>query len=334
MTARRGGDPLQLGRVHDPRVAVRAFDLHGANLALANEAAHRVGVETGTLRCLGDRHGLFPRRICRRRKVVGGRPRRCVHVSNLRATQLAGKRSASANRVSCPVPAPPATVPYRLTSKQTMTTSQPDSTNGVRRYLDALASEAPAPGGGSAAALAGAMGAALISMVGRYTVGRPRFSAVEAPAAAALQEAESLRAELLRLMEEDEAAYQAVAAARRLPRDSDDAKRARSRAIQQATRAAAQPPLAMAAACRRALDLSRIVAEHGNPLLASDAGVAALLAEAALRASIINVRVNLASLRDQAFVAQTEAQLVQVAEGTPSLKEEVLAIAGRRMVEG
>ena len=87
----------------------------------------------------------------------------------------------------------------------------------------------------------------------------------------------------------------------------------------------------MAGACRQVLDLARAVAESGNPRLASDAGVAALLAEAALRASAINVRVNLVALQDEAFVARTEAELNRLLEGTPGLKEEILALAGRRM---
>ncbi len=201
-------------------------------------------------------------------------------------------------------------------------------------YLHALASGAPAPGGGSATGLVGAMGAALISMVANFTVGRPRYAEVEAPVRAALDEAEAIRARLLRLTEQDEAAFEAVAAARKRPRKTDAERTARAAAIQDTTRAAATPPLEMAAACRHALELSRTVADLGNPFLASDAGVAALLAEAALRASAINVRVNLATLEDPAFVAEVETRLNALLEGTPTLKEEILAVAGRRMLGG
>ncbi|MGH2355924.1 MAG: cyclodeaminase/cyclohydrolase family protein [Chloroflexota bacterium] len=204
----------------------------------------------------------------------------------------------------------------------------------VPEYLAALASRAPTPGGGSAAALVGAMGAALVSMVANFTVGRPKYADVEAPMREALAAAERARVELADLMDEDERAYAALSATFKLPRSPDEEKRARSRAIQRALREAAAPPLAMAQVCRRVLDLASVVAEHGNPDLASDAGVAALLAEGALRASAINVRVNLARVRNQLFVAQTEAELDRLLEGTPSLKEEVLAVAGRRMVGG
>ncbi len=135
-------------------------------------------------------------------------------------------------------------------------------------------------------------------------------------------------------MQADERAYAAYAAAAKLPRGTDEEKRARSKALQQALRDAAAPPLAMAAVCRQVLDLAGVVAADGNARLASDAGVAALLAEAALRASAINVRVNLGGIRDASFVARTEAELNRLLEGTPSLREDVLAVAGRRMAGG
>jgi formiminotetrahydrofolate cyclodeaminase len=201
----------------------------------------------------------------------------------------------------------------------------------VPAYLDALAAGVPTPGGGSAAALVGAMGAALVSMVANYTVGRPKYAAVEAEVAAALAGAEAARTELRRLMAEDEAAYAAYTAAAKLPRGTDEEKRARSRAVQRALRGAAAPPLAMAGACRRVLDLAATVAAAGNPLLVSDAGVAALLAESALRASAINVRVNLGQVRDGAFVAATEAELAGLLEGTAALKERVLDRVSERL---
>ena len=115
---------------------------------------------------------------------------------------------------------------------------------------------------------------------------------------------------------------------------TDEEKAARSAAIESATREAMTPPLEMAVACRRALELSRTAGELGNPFLASDAAVAALLAEAGLRASAINVEVNLVSLEDAAFKAQTDARLKALLAGTPALKEETVAIAARRMAGG
>ena len=201
-------------------------------------------------------------------------------------------------------------------------------------YLDSLAGEAPAPGGGSATGLAGALGAALVCMVANYTVGRPKYAEVEDEVRAALEEADALRTQLMALAEADEKAYDAVAAARKLPRKSEGEKALRQDEIQRATRAAARPPLEMAAACRRALELADVVANHGNPFLASDAGVAALFSEAALRASAINVRVNLAAIEDPDFVTAMDERLNALLEGSATLKEEILAVAGRRMVGG
>lgn len=217
----------------------------------------------------------------------------------------------------------------RLTAPQDASPAQPKV--AIAAYLDALASSAPTPGGGSAAGLTGAMAAALVSMVANLTVGRPRFAGVEAPVRAALDEAEQTRARLLQLTHDDEVAFTRLAEAMKLPRGSDGEKRARTQAMQAAMRAAAQPPLEMARLCRRLLDLALVTAESGNPNLASDAGVAALLAEAALRASAINVRVNLAHLRDTDFVEATQATLNAQLDGTPSLKDAILSISGRRM---
>lgn len=201
-------------------------------------------------------------------------------------------------------------------------------------YLDALASDAPAPGGGSAAALAGALAAALVAMVAQFTVGRPKYVTVEARVQDALTQVEALRATLQRLMADDEHAYTAVGAAWRLPRATPEEKTARSRAIQAATLAAMQPPLAMVEASRRVLDLAAMLAEDGNPALASDAAVAALLAGAALRSAAINVQVNLAQLRDKNVVAATEAALHKLLDGTATLQETIVATATRRMAGG
>jgi len=225
-------------------------------------------------------------------------------------------------------------IPATLLAQAASTSPSIPTSPSVAGYLDALASSAPAPGGGSATGLVGAMGAALVSMVANFTTGRTKFAEVETQIRGALDEAEAIRQRLTMLAEEDQAAYEALSQVRKLPRKTDAEKSTRTAAIQRATEAAAAPPLEMAAACRRALELSAVVAEYGNHFLASDAGVAALFAEAALRASAINVRVNLATIDDPSFIKQQEHRLDTLLEGTPTLKEEILAIAGRRMMGG
>lgn len=167
-------------------------------------------------------------------------------------------------------------------------------------YLDALASAAPTPGGGSGAALAGALAAALAAMVANLTLGREKFAAVEERMTALLSDLTQARWQLTAAMREDAAAFEAYMAARRLPRGSAEEKATRQVALQAATLAAAEAPLAVARQSLALLPLCQQLAEAGNPSVASDAGVAALLAEAAVRGAGLNVRVNLPGLADTA----------------------------------
>lgn len=193
------------------------------------------------------------------------------------------------------------------------------------QFLDRLASADPTPGGGGAAALAGALAAALVSMVCRLTVGRERFAAVEAQARWLLEESESLRAELARAIDADAEAYARVAAAYRLPRGTEAEKAERARALQEATLLAARPPLEVAAACGRVLDLAEAGVEVLNPGPISDVEVAAHLALAGLRSALANVEINRRGLKDehaaaelagrmQALSAGREAQAARIAE--------------------
>ncbi len=176
-------------------------------------------------------------------------------------------------------------------------------------FLDELASSAATPGGGAAAALVGAMAAALVSMVANLTIGRPRYATVDAAMRTILTRSETARRELQRLADADARAYGAVAAAYRLPRDDAAARAVRAEAIQRALAEAAGPPLAVMEVCRSLLPLCLQVAAHGNPTVVSDAGVAGELAVAGVRSSIVNVRVNLAELKDAGFVARAEERI-------------------------
>ncbi len=174
----------------------------------------------------------------------------------------------------------------------------------VDDFLAAVAADSPAPGGGSVAALAGALGGALIAMVARLTLGRERYVAYDAEMRAALPQAEALRQTLTGLMDADAAAYSAVTAAYKLPRETDAQRVERTAAIQAALRIATDVPLAVAAACVDVLELAVQLAAHGNRSAASDAAVAALMAYAGLQAAVRNVRSNVGSLRDESFVAE------------------------------
>jgi len=161
-------------------------------------------------------------------------------------------------------------------------------------WLDELASGAPVPGGGSAAALAGALAGALVAMVARLTVGRKAYAGVQLRAAEILAEADALRAQLRRLVDDDAAAYAKVSAAYRLPKDDPR----RTRAADEALVGAAQTPLAMARGAARLLALAQEIATIGNRNAHSDALVAEALARAALAGAVENVRVNVGSLSE------------------------------------
>jgi formiminotetrahydrofolate cyclodeaminase len=168
----------------------------------------------------------------------------------------------------------------------------------TRELIERLATSAPIPGGGSAAALAGAMAAALVQMVVELTTGRPAAADHETELAELRNEAAGLRAELLALTDSDAAAYDAVIVARRMPRETEAERGARDAAVAEATRAATLAPLETARAASRVLDLARRVAPIGNRNAISDVGVAGLLAGTALRGGALNVSINIPYLPD------------------------------------
>lgn len=174
-------------------------------------------------------------------------------------------------------------------------------------WLEELAGGAPVPGGGSAAALAGALAAALVAMVARLTTGRKAYAAVQERVAAILAEGDALRAQLRRLVDEDAAAYARVSEAYRIPKGDPT----RIRAVDHALVGAAQTPLRMARGAVRLLALAREIGAIGNQNARSDSRVAAALARAALAGAVENVRVNVAALSEpglgKALLEEAEA---------------------------
>ncbi len=204
----------------------------------------------------------------------------------------------------------------------------------VTEFLDALASKEPTPGGGSTAALGGALGAALVSMVCNLTVGKKGYENVDAAMADLLVKSEALRQELPRLLEEDTQVYGKVMEAYRLPRKTPEEKQAREAAMQSALKVAAEAPLAIAERCAQVIDLALPAAEMGNQWAVSDAGVGALLAEACMHAALLNVYINLASIQDQAYVQQMQARIVAITEGKTQVKDRVMAIVRAKIGAG
>lgn len=186
----------------------------------------------------------------------------------------------------------------------------------IDAYLDRLASAEPTPGGGSAATLVGALGAALIAMVARISADAPRLAAVHEDARTLAREADALRARLRAAQIDDERAYGAVVAASALPKNDDDAKRARTAALQRALTGAAEAPLHAAALAVEGLSLAMRAERLGNAHLASDVTCAVHFLRAALAASAENVRINHHFMKNEDDVARQRARLdALLAEG-------------------
>ncbi|MDQ1327828.1 MAG: Methenyltetrahydrofolate cyclohydrolase [Candidatus Poribacteria bacterium] len=193
----------------------------------------------------------------------------------------------------------------------------------LKKYLDETASGAPTPGGGSVAALAGALGAALTSMVCNFTVGKEKYKDVEAEVSQILSESESLRSKLLDLMVEDTQVYSEVSKAYGMPRSTTEEKEARTQAIQKALRIALQAPLEAAICCHKIMKLNEPLLEKGNQNLISDVGVAVLLAESALRSAILNVEINLSYIKDEDFCNNTRGKLKSIMTESSEIKSKI-----------
>ena len=171
-------------------------------------------------------------------------------------------------------------------------------------WLQELASDAPTPGGGSAAAVVAAAGAALISMVGRLTVGRERFADVEPRMREIVDRADAERGRFLELADRDAEAFEGFMRAFRMPRESEDQRSARAAAIEEASIAAADVPLEIARMSVGLMELAVEVAARGNPHAASDGACAAACLHAGAHAALASVRINAGSMTDPATSAR------------------------------
>jgi glutamate formiminotransferase/formiminotetrahydrofolate cyclodeaminase len=204
----------------------------------------------------------------------------------------------------------------------------------VQTYAAAASSGSPTPGGGSVAALAGALGTTMAAMAANFTVGKKKFESVEPEVRERLAACLRARDELLRLMDEDTRAYATVSAAYALPKETPEEKKARSAAIQAALVTAMDAPLRVVRECRAVMAPIVRLAEIANPNLLSDVGVAAILAEAALRAAKLNVEVNLKELKDAKLVAGVRAEIEAAAREASAAAAGVMAGVDRAIGAG
>lgn len=198
-------------------------------------------------------------------------------------------------------------------------------------FLESLGSSAPAPGGGAASALTGALAAALAEMVAQLTVGKPRYASVDAQMRAGVEHLRSARQELLTLMADDESVFTAVSSAYRQPRATPEQEAAREVAIQFALQQAMRPPLQMMRRVCDVLELASEMAASGNGTVVSDAGCSALLGEAAVRAAGLNVMANVVLLKDRAVADEARASIEQFEERALALRERTMAAVHARM---
>ncbi len=195
----------------------------------------------------------------------------------------------------------------------------------VKEFLSKTASDSPAPGGGSVSALCAAAGCALVQMVAGLTVGKKGCEAAWPEMEAMTAEMERRRETLLRAVDEDAEAFDRVMAAFGLPKASEEEKKARSAAIQAATREAALVPYRLAEAACGLLEFCQAAAERGNPNTASDAAVAAMLCRTAALGALYNVRINLSSLKDEAFKAEYAQKADALEKAAVAGEQKVLA---------
>jgi len=198
-------------------------------------------------------------------------------------------------------------------------------------FLDKLASRSPEPGGGSVSALVGALGAALVSMVGNLTLGKEKYAAVQDRIEELLKTSESLRDDLQGLIQRDTEVYADVSAAFKLSRGTEEEKAVRAERIQEALKKATEVPFEIAEKCLEVARISETSAEIGNVGAVSDAGVAVLLAEAAAQSAALNVKINVNSIEDRGFAGGKWSRITTILEETAELRERVLKITYKKL---
>jgi methenyltetrahydrofolate cyclohydrolase len=186
----------------------------------------------------------------------------------------------------------------------------------IEQFLEGLASKSATPGGGSAAALMGAQGAALVSMVCQLTIGKPKFADVETEMKNVLDKSETLRGQLTGLIKADIDVFDKLMSKYALPKETDAEKALRSTAIQEILKEATDVPLQCVRACEEVIQLSKVAAEKGNPGVVTDAGAAVMAAYGALKSSALNVYINASNLKDKTYA---EAKLTGLAQITKDI---------------
>ena len=204
--------------------------------------------------------------------------------------------------------------------------SGPLASMKLNGFLSELASNSPAPGGGSVAALSGALGCALGSMVCNLTIGKEKYADVQGEIKDILRKSEKLRKKLTDLIDQDTEAFNDVMKAFKMPKDTEEQKKKRSKAIQEGFKTAANVPLETAQTCEHILDLSIVIAKKGNKNSITDAAVSGLMAQAGVESAILNVRINLGSIKDEKYVKRISYEIERLHKNASKKIDEILNI--------
>jgi methenyltetrahydrofolate cyclohydrolase len=201
----------------------------------------------------------------------------------------------------------------------------------LRHFMDKLASRSPEPGGGSVAALTGALGAALVSMVANLTLGKEKYKDVQPQIEALLKESEELRGDLQDLIQKDTEAYGALSEVYKMPKNTDAEKAARTVKMQEALKKACQVPFEIGLKALDVAKLAQRAADIGNVGAVSDAGVAVLLAQACAQSAALNVKINVNSIKDTTFNNDTWARTQDVLKQVAVLEKSVMETTYKKM---
>jgi len=201
----------------------------------------------------------------------------------------------------------------------------------MRHFMDKLASKSPEPGGGSVAALTGALGSALVSMVSNLTLGKEKFKEVQPQIEELLMESEKLRGEMQDLIQKDTEAYGALSEVYKMPKNTEAEKAIRAAKMQEALKKACQVPFEIGMKSLGIARLAERAAAIGNVAAVSDAGVAVLLANACAQSAALNVRINVNSIKDEDYNKSTWTRMQDVLSQVAALEKSVMATTYQKM---
>lgn len=195
----------------------------------------------------------------------------------------------------------------------------------VKEFVRETASNSPVPGGGSIAALAGSLGVALATMVANLTVGKEKYAEVEAEMQDVIKKGDAIRTTLVELIDKDATSFDGVMKAFKLPKETDEEKAARSAQIQSEYKYAASVPMETAELAMSIMDLAEIVVEKGNPNAVTDGAVAAMMSRTAVLSALLNVKINIGSIKDEAFVTEMKEKIATLEKKAVERETEVLS---------